>query len=342
MIQLAKGLVFGGNYGREGESTMSVTRGASELDLANVQRPDRAALWARSAMAFFPGLSVSRPPVNPVAGRITGLPLGAGYLWSILSPPVVVNYVPNARSQAEPMFSVMLQLAGTIKAAQCGRVCGLSPGEFCVIDGLASFDLEVTDPQSHVVFVQMPRHAVLSRRNGLEERTARLFDSHEPGAQLLRNMLMSLLDAAPYLEHEQRAAALASVVQMVAAPKLPGGEVLPGRNGERIVATLAFIDSQLADPTLTAQRVAAAQRLSRRRLDQIMAGVGTSLTAQIWSRRLSQAASDLADPRFAAKTVTQIAFGVGFEDAAHFTRAFKRKFHCTPREWRSRASPDLS
>ena len=337
MIQLAKALVFGGNYAGEGESTMSVTRGTSELDLANVQRPDRAALWARSAMAFFPGISVSRPPVNPVVGRITGLPLGAGYLWSILSPPVVVNYVPNARSQAEPMFSVMLQLAGTMKAAQCGRVCGLTPGEFCVIDGLASFDLEVTDPQSHVVFLQMPRHAVLSRRSGLEERTARLFDSHEPGAQLLRNVLMSLIDAAPYLEDEQRAAALASVVQLIAAPKLPGGEVLPGRNGERIAATLAFIDSQLADPTLTAQRVAAAQRLSRRRLDQIMAGVGTSLTAQIWSRRLAQAANDLADPRFAAKTVTQIAFGVGFEDAAHFTRAFKRRFHCTPREWRSRA-----
>jgi AraC-like DNA-binding protein len=293
-------------------------------------------------MAFFPGISLSRPPVNPVAGRINGLPLGAGYLWSILSPPVVVNYVPNARAHAEPMFSVMLQLAGSTTAAQCGRVCGLSPGEFCMIDGLASFELEVTDPQSHVVFLQMPRHAVLSRRNGLEERTARLFDSQESGAQLLRNVLTSLIDAAPFLEDEQRAAALASVVQMIAAPKLPGGEVLPGRNGERIAATLAYIDSQLADPTLTAQRVAAAQRLSRRRLDQIMAGMGTSLTAQIWSRRLTQAANDLVDPRFASKTVTQIAFGVGFEDAAHFTRAFKRRFHCTPREFRARAAPDLS
>ena len=54
---------------------------------------------------------------------------------------VVVDYVPNARSQAQPMFSVMLQLQGTIKAAQCGRVCGLGPGEFCVIDGLARLDL---------------------------------------------------------------------------------------------------------------------------------------------------------------------------------------------------------
>jgi AraC family transcriptional regulator, positive regulator of tynA and feaB len=318
------------------------SRGPSELDLANVDRPQRAAQWMRSAVSFFPGLIVTRPPVNPVAGRINGLPLGPGYLWTILSPPVLVSYVPTLHAGAQPMFSVMLQLEGATTASQCGRVCSLRPGDFCVIDGVASFDLEVNDPLSRVVFLQMPRHTVLSRKAGLEERTAMAFDAQEPGAALLRNVLTTLIDAAPFLEIEQRAAALASVVQMVGVPKLPGRETLPGRNGERIATTLAFIDAQLADPTLTAQRVAAAQRISRRRLDQIMAGLGTSLSAQIWLRRLTQAASDLLDPRFAAKTVTQIAFGVGFEDAAHFTRAFKRRYHCTPREWRNGTTPELS
>jgi AraC-like DNA-binding protein len=68
----------------------------------------------------------------------------------------------------------------------------------------------------------------------------------------------------------------------------------------------------------------------------LLGSLGTSLTAQIWMRRLTQAASDLLDPRFATKTVTQIAFGVGFEDAAHFARAFRRRYHCTPSEWRQR------
>jgi AraC family transcriptional regulator, positive regulator of tynA and feaB len=308
---------------------------STELDLATVAQTQRAATWRRSAITFFPGLSVKKTPVNPVAGRIHGEPLGPGYLWSILSPDVLVSYFPTSQPGAEPIFSVMLQLEGSTRAAQCGRVCILHPGDFCVIDGLASFDLEVSESLSRVVFLQMPRHAVLSRKAGLEGRTAQAFDADEPGALLLRNLLTTLVDTVPFLEAEQRAAAFASVMQMVAAPKLPGGEVGHGRNGERIAATLAFIDAQLADPTLTAQRVAAAQRLSRRRLDQIMAGMGTSLTAQIWSRRLTQAASDLVDPRFAAKTVTQIAFGVGFEDAAHFARAFKRRYQCTPREWRS-------
>jgi AraC-like DNA-binding protein len=317
---------------------MAVSLDTSELDLANVKGPERAALWMRSAGTLFPGLSVTKPPVNPVVGRIRGVPLGPGRLWTVLSPPVLVSYVPSSRRDVQPMFSVMLQLEGATTAAQCGRECRLERGDFCVIDGLAPFDLEVDQSLSRVVFLQMPRYAVLSRRDGLERRTALPFDTQEPGAAFLRNVLTNLIDAAPLLEADQRAAALASVVQMLGVPRLPGGEIGPGRNAERIAATLAFIDTELADPTLTAQRVAAAQRLSRRRLDQILATQGTSLSALIWARRLAQAASDLLDPRFSDKTVTQIAFGVGFEDAAHFTRAFKRRYECTPREWRNGAA----
>jgi AraC-like DNA-binding protein len=317
---------------------MAVSLETSELDLANVEGPKRAALWMRSAGALFPGLSVTKAPVNPIVGRIQGVPLGPGHLWTVLSPPVLVSYLPSAKRDVPPMFSVMLQLEGATTAAQCGRECRLEPGDFCVIDGLAPFDLEVDRPLSRVVFLQMPRHAVLSRRDGLERRTAQAFDRLEPGAAFLRNVLTNLIDAAPVLEPEQRAAALASVIQMLGVPRLPGGEIFPGRNAERIAATLAFIDAELADPTLTAQRIASAQRLSRRRLDQILATRGTSLSALIWARRLAQAASDLLDPRFAGKTVTQIAFGVGFEDAAHFARAFKRRYDCTPREWRNGAA----
>jgi AraC-like DNA-binding protein len=88
---------------------------------------------------------------------------------------------------------------------------------------------------------------------------------------------------------------------------------------------------------LTANRTAAAQHISRRHLDDIMvAATGHSLSAGIRLRRLEQAANDMLDARFTAHTITQIAFAAGFEDIAHFTRAFKRQYHMPPREWRRR------
>jgi AraC-like DNA-binding protein len=34
--------------------------------------------------------------------------------------------------------------------------------------------------------------------------------------------------------------------------------------------------------------------------------------------------------------VSEIAYGRGFNDAAHFSRAFRDRFDCSPREWRLR------
>jgi AraC family transcriptional regulator, positive regulator of tynA and feaB len=308
----------------------------SVLNLESVAESQRAAAWARCAGTFFPGLSVTKPPVNPVMGSIEGLTFGPGQLWSIQSPPVLIGYEPAPRSNEPAIFSVMLQLDGTTHVAQLERACRLARGEFCFIDGEAPFEMEVTEPLSRVMFLQMPRHAVVGRHAGIESDTAVRFSAHEPGAAILRNLLLNILEVGPSLFAEQRAAALAAVIQLLGIPNLrePFGDLAPAEH--RLHATLAFIDAQLSDPTLNAERVAVSQGLSRRRLDQILfERLGSSLSAQIWARRLNQAASDLRDPRFERRTITEIAFGVGFEDAAHFARAFKRQFGVTPWEWRT-------
>jgi AraC-like DNA-binding protein len=54
----------------------------------------------------------------------------------------------------------------------------------------------------------------------------------------------------------------------------------------------------------------------------------------IWERRLEACSRDLLEPRLAGRPVAEIAYGRGFNDAAHFSRAFRERFGCSPREWR--------
>ena len=311
----------------------------SLLNLQSVEAAQRAALWRRGVKDYFPGLSVREMGGNLKAGSISGMPFGTGRLWSVQSPPLLVSYDPAGGTDEDTQyFSVMMQLQGTMLARQRYSHCRLEAGEFCVIDSSAAFELEVSGPTSHFMFVQMPRPAVVGRHPYLERHTAEVFDPHETGAGLLRNLLVSILESAPLLEDYQRTSALAAIIQLLGAPKTACIEGVAEMSW-RVRAALACIDTQLADTTLTASRVANAQGISRRRLDEIMQeAVGSSLTGQIWSRRLTQAATDLADPERAGLSVSQIAFAAGFEDAAHFARAFKRRFHCTPREWRKRGS----
>jgi AraC-like DNA-binding protein len=184
------------------------------------------------------------------------------------------------------------------------------------------------------MFLRLPRALALGRHPYLERQTAQAFDREDAGGQLLRTMLLGLLETAPLLRDEQGTLAITSAVQMLGLPRL-SRDFSVHDLAWRARAALALIDAELPDHTLTASRIAAAQGISRRRLDQIvLSTLGTSISAQIWRRRLDQAAADLRDPRLATRSVTQIAYSVGFSSTSHFARAFKRQFQCTPLQWR--------
>lgn len=310
---------------------------ASLLNLQSVNAAQRAAFWARGASGLFPGLSVRKLGGSPEVGRIGGMPFGPGRIWSVLSPPLVVHYDPSDSQNGDrQLFSVMIQLTGTTAARQQRRSCLLRTGDFCVIDNSAPFELEVPVAAASLLFLQIPRLAVLGRHPYLERHTAELFDPQEPGTRLLRGLLMNILDSASELEDFQRAAALAAIIELLGVSEPPHSEQVADM-GWRVHAALKCISARYADPTLTAEQVAKAQGISRRRLDKLMMqSAGTTLTGQIWKRRLSQVADDLIAPRFAGRSVGQIAFAAGFADPAHFCRAFRRSFECTPSEWRQR------
>ncbi|MGZ3368314.1 MAG: helix-turn-helix domain-containing protein [Caulobacteraceae bacterium] len=304
------------------------------LDLSRIEAPARAGLWASTATSCFPGLTIDAMPSDASVGQMQSIPMGGGALWSIVSAPVLVSYSPvHVGDDSGASISLLLQLDGVMTVGQNHRVCRLEAGDMCLVDERFGFYLQ-GEVCSHIVFLRMPRRAVLGRHPYLEHCTARVLDSEDPGAQLLRDTLTRAVQAAPDLREEQRGSVLAAMVHLLGAATAPRGadsDEAPWR----VRAALAVIETHLGDADLTAERVAEAQGVSRRRLDQVLRrALGRSVTAHIWSRRLEQAAADLTDPRYQGRAVSQIAFANGFEDAAHFSRAFKGRFGRTPRDWR--------
>ena len=315
--------------------TRTVSRPSSSLDLQGVAESQRAILWRRTARSLFPGLTIRDVRGTPNAGWIEGSEFNLGSIWTMLSPPVAVDYRPQADSSAvRQSFSVILQLQGAMAAGQRHRHCHLQPGDMCLIDEQSPFDLEVRDGFSQFMLMRMPRWMIVDRYPQIGEHTASLIYNDDPGATLLRQMLQHVHDIAPFLSDSQSDVAFASIVQLLGILRALGSKQDRGM-GWRAQAALTLIDAKLADPTLNANEIAAAQGIGRRHLDEIMLrNTGISTTGQIWRRRLEKTAADLRNPRFAAQSITQIAFDAGFKDAAHFARAFKKRFHCTPRKWR--------
>lgn len=49
------------------------------------------------------------------------------------------------------------------------------------------------------------------------------------------------------------------------------------------------------------------------------------------AQRPDLARRELSDPLHASRSVSDIAFACGFNDAAHFSRSFRARFGCAPR-----------
>ena len=96
-----------------------------------------------------------------------------------------------------------------------------------------------------------------------------------------------------------------------------------------------YIKENLADPALSADRIADELFISRRRLYQLFDD-GDGVSGRIRQLRIDRARELLGDPAHAVKGIGEISRQCGFANAAHFSRTFRKVVGETPRDYRDR------
>ncbi len=97
------------------------------------------------------------------------------------------------------------------------------------------------------------------------------------------------------------------------------------------------IEPRLSNPALSLSVIAREQGVSERYLRRVFEVAGTRFGDYVRARRLEHCKAELDDPALAAEPVASIGFRWGFNDPAHFSRAFRERFGMPPRAWRDRA-----
>ncbi|MET0877141.1 MAG: acetamidase/formamidase family protein [Tardiphaga sp.] len=124
-------------------------------------------------------------------------------------------------------------------------------------------------------------------------------------------------------------------LRQCAAPTDSGGTATRSAILHRICQT---IERRLGDADLAPGRVAQAEGISERYLQKLFEGTGSSFTHYLRERRLQRAWADLSSPAEAQHSISEIAYRSGFNDSAHFSRAFRARFGLSPREFRQQES----
>jgi AraC-like DNA-binding protein len=94
-----------------------------------------------------------------------------------------------------------------------------------------------------------------------------------------------------------------------------------------------YVNRHLTDPDLSAERIADALFISRRRLYQLFDD-GDGISGRIRRMRVARAKELLADPTRGRHGIGELARQCGFVNSAHFSRTFRKLTGTTPREFR--------
>ncbi|MBV7407471.1 helix-turn-helix domain-containing protein [Maritimibacter sp. DP1N21-5] len=103
-----------------------------------------------------------------------------------------------------------------------------------------------------------------------------------------------------------------------------------------------FARQHLNEPDLGPIRIASVFGLSLRSLYRLFAAQQVTPSNWVWSLRLDEAERRLVSRDWAPQTVTDIAYSVGFNDSAHFSRTFARTYGMTPSRYRRERLPFLT
>lgn len=234
----------------------------------------------------------------------------------------------QAARAAEDFFLVSVQLDGRCRLAQDGRDTLLQPGDFAIYDTRRPYELQLDEDYAQAV-LRVPHRTLAARLPGHAALTACSVAADHAAAGAL---LAALGGAA-----EDTSTALLDALRRGLQQEGDAARPVPRTRTEQLARLKRYVGEHLAEPQLGVPRIAAALGLSVSYLHQLFRAEGETLERWIWSQRLAACALALAAPEAAGRSITEIAYGHGFSDAAHFSRSFQRRYGASPSEHRRRA-----
>ncbi len=248
----------------------------------------------------------------------------------------------RAGTRADPdRVLVLTQLEGACILRHAGGTTRLEQGGICLLPAEADVHYRYPVPYRQLALCCEGR--VLEEwLPGWRRHTFLAVSGLQGAGVLFYSLLRTLrheMDALPSDCHDK---ALHALMKLLAAAMEGAGRRRVAASG-RLAAlhkerVRRFVLEHLAEPDLSIQRISAALGLSPRYLHHLFSREDMHLMQWVWAQRLERCRQELTQSAMTGRSISTIAFAWGFNDPAHFSRAFRRRYGVTPREMQRRAA----
>lgn len=265
------------------------------------------------------------------------------YEWARLRLSVVrSNAISLNRLAHEPYhagqdsYLGVVLLDGSYLLEQNGREVFLQPGDMALYDATRPHRIHCPRAFTKLI-VTIPRHLLRSRFAGVEQCVARLIPGREGIGHVAAGFIRDAAAQASRMDLHafgELAEHSLDLFTLALAAVRPQAYTLSRSRSLSLERVKAFVARHLADPALDSAMVGAGTGLTPRYINELFRDEQTSLMRHVWQSRLEHCRRDLLSPVRRGQSISEIALLWGFNDLSHFSRAFRQRFGCSPRELR--------
>ncbi|MCB9651912.1 MAG: helix-turn-helix domain-containing protein [Deltaproteobacteria bacterium] len=234
----------------------------------------------------------------------------------------------GADSQA--WFGLLVLFEGAEQVQVGARTAELFPGQVLLWDSTVPIRFRLQAP-IHKLTVFVPQDRLLAVAPQASSLVGSALDWRHGMGAVVSAHVAALCAQAPYIAPERVPAAAETTLHLVAA-SLDTKSAEPAAHTQLLGRIKAWLEAHLEDPELGPPAIAARFGISLRYLHQLFSHEETTVSRWLLARRLQRCREALVmEPHLG---VSEIAYRWGFNDAAHFSRVFRRNFGCSPRDYR--------
>jgi AraC-like DNA-binding protein len=190
---------------------------------------------------------------------------------------------------------------------------------------------------------RVPREAIAPLAGSIDDALVRMLPAGSDAIKLLVTYARAIAEEqqSPDAPELQRLVVthIYDLIALAAGATPDGQAIAKGRGirAARLRVIMSDITANLGDCDLTVAAVAQRQRVTPRYLHKLFEGEELTFSTFILCQRLSRAHRMLCDPRFDDRSISSVAFDVGFSDLSYFNRTFRRRYDATPSDIRHSA-----
>lgn len=298
----------------------------------------RPSAWRETLLQHWlrPDLAGGGRPMHGavLAGRS---PQGIGMARISASPQTIERLVD--RSDA---VWLSLHIAGEATLFDGGNAVPVVPGDIIYSTSAAGLGLNFGS-DFHQFVVRIPGEPLKARLPGPLALATGCLSGRSGIGRVFSGTLGALAESFDSLGGAQIASIEQTLSEFVVTSLAESGAIAPqgglrASQGALFNRLLRYIDANLSDPELSLGQLVQHERTSERTLQKLFEASGQTFSSHVRQRRLEHCRADLANRLYSHLSISDICFRWGFNDPAHFSRAFREQFQVSPRQYRQQAS----